>query len=834
MTKLIWLLRRSSNDGYHSPADSRIQRPVLSTLLEDLRFAARVLAKSPLLTVVVALCIAIGTGAVTTIVSVMNALILEPVSGTRDAARLIRVERKVPNENDGVSASYPLYEYLGNRTRALSGLAAWGKGTFTIGRPGTAGSTVYGNFVTPNFFSVLGVRPVVGRLFVAGEASAAIVVSEGFWRTVLGGDTTLVGREILVNGRRFTLVGVAPAAFRGTDDPIKTDVWTPLAMRQVLDPSVGSLANTSQFWLRLAGRLAPNATAEVAHRELSSLTTAFNAEGTEPAWLKKYSDLRVAAFTGLPPDATKPLGGFLAILLGAAGLVLLIASINVGAMLSARAIARRREMAVRAALGAARGRLVRQLLTEILVLFGIGAAGGMALAVLGTKALERMPIPAEITFAPALSPDARVFAFTIVIALVTGVIVGLAPARRATSVDVAAQLREGAAAGSARRTWLGNALVVGQLATSLLLLVDVGLFVRALQHAARIHPGFDANNVITAQLDAETWGYDQAQAHAFYRELHDRAERLPGVTGVTYTAILPLTLRSHVEEMRLQGQGDAKLPMRFLEIGDGFLSVLRIPLVAGRDFAATDDERAPKVAIVNEAFARRFAADQSALGRVLRFRGEPVTIVGVVRDVKLYSLAEQVGPGVFFPLAQRWDSKRAIMLRGGGDAHALATALQAIVRDLDPAAPRPTVVPLLRAMSIGIMPQRIAAAVTGTLGIVGLMLATIGLYGIIAYSTSRRAREIGIRLALGARHSDILSMVLREGMRLTIGGVVLGLVLSAAASRLVASLLFGVSPMDAVTFSGMAALLAVVALAATWIPARRAASANPMVVLRSE
>ena len=813
---------------------SPILGPVFANLLDDIRFAARVLTKSPLLTIVVALCIAIGTGAVTTIVSVMNALILEPVSGTTDAARLIRVERKVPNENDGVSASYPLYEYLGSRTRSLSGLAAWGKGTFTVGRVGVAGFTVYGNFVTPNFFSVLGVRPLVGRLFVAGETGAAIVVSEGFWRTALGEDSTLVGREILVNGRRFTLVGVVPAAFRGTDDPIKTDVWTPLATRQSLDPSVGPLANTSQFWLRLAGRLAPHATPEIAHRELSALTTAFNAEGTEPAWLEKYTDLRVAGLTGLPPDATKPLGGFLTILLGAAGLVLLIASINVGAMLSARAIARRREMAVRAALGAARGRLVRQLLTEILALFAIGAAGGMLLAVLGTKALERMPIPAEITFAPALSPDARVFAFTIVIALTTGVFVGLAPARRATSIDIAAQLRQGAAAGSARRTWLGNALVVGQLATSLLLLVGVGLFVRALQHAGRIHPGFDATNVVAAQLDAETWGYDEAKAQAFYRALRDRVQRLPGVSGVTYTAILPLTLRSHVEEMQVEGQGDAKLPMRFLEIGDGFLSVLQISLVAGRDFATTDDARAAKVAIVNEAFARRFAPGQSALGRVLRFRGEPVTIVGVVHDVKLYSLAEQVAPGVFFPLAQRWESQRAIMVRAGGDAHTLAVALQGIVRDLDPTAPRPAVTPLTRAMSIGIMPQRIAAAVTGTLGVIGLILATIGLYGIIAYSTSRRSREIGIRLALGARRADILSMVLGEGMRLTSGAVVLGLALSAAASRLVASLLFGVSPMDAVTFGSMATLLVIVALAATWIPARRAAGANPMTVLRAD
>lgn len=808
---------------------------MLATFAADLRFAIRVLRNAPLVSVVAVLCIALGSGAVTSIYSIMNALVFQSLSGAADAARLVRIERKAPHENDGTSASYPLYQYLGQRTRSLAGLAAWSKGSFTIGPSGAAGTTVYGNFVTPNFFSVLGVRPLLGRLLAADESSPAIVVSEGFWRTALGGDSAAVGHQLLVNGRLFTLIGVAPAAFRGVDDPIKTDAWTPLAARSLLDLAAHPLTSPSDLWLRLAGRLAPNATPAVAHAELSSLSTAFHVAGAEPEWLAKYTDLRVSPLTGLPPDASKPLAGFLGVLLGAAGLVLIIASINVGALLSARAIARRREMAVRAALGAATSRLVRQLLTEILLLFAAGALGGFALAVVATKVLERLPIPAEIVIAPVLTPDARVFAFTLAISLATGILVGIASARRATRVDIAEQLREGAAAASARRTWLGDALVIGQLAASLVLLVGVGLFLRALEQAARIDPGFAATDVATVALDPASWGYDEPRARTFFRDLRDRVAHLSRVTGTAYATLLPLTLRSNVDEMQVNAQSDSKVNLHYLQVDDGYFATLRIPLVMGRDIARTDDERAPSVAVVNERFARRFGgAVGRVLGRTIRYHDRQVTIVGVTRDAKLESLDEQVPPRVFFPIAQVWESKRVLLVRSNADPRALTTAIQEVVHDLDKTAPRPAVVPLDEAMSIGVMPQRIAASVTGVLGVLGLILAIVGLYGIIAYSTARRSREIGIRLALGATASDVLRMVIREGLCLTIIGTGVGLLVASAASRVVASLLFGVSSVDPIVYGLMSALLIGVALFATWLPARRAAATSPMQALRAE
>ncbi|HEX5830097.1 MAG TPA: FtsX-like permease family protein, partial [Gemmatimonadaceae bacterium] len=625
-----------------------------------------------------------------------------------------------------------------------------------------------------------------------------IVVSERFWTAHLGADSGAVGREIVVNGHRFTLIGVAPESFQGLDAPIRTDAWVPLHMQRQLTPlrrRSDALRDASISWLRLS------------------------------------------PLTGLPPDASGRLTGFLGLLLGASGLVLLIASVNVAAMLSARALARWREMAVRAALGAARGRLIRQLLTEILVLFALGAIGGMTLALVATSALERLPIPAELPIALELSPDPRVFAFALLISLLAGVVVGLAPARRAAPSDVAARLRDGSTGSSARRTLMGNALVIGQLALSLLL-VGAGLFMRALQHAGRIDPGFDSAGVATVQLNAESWGYDEARGRAFFRALRERVAAVPGVTTVSYTSVLPLVMQSSGADIQVGGTaaggGDGRLSIQLLQVDPGYFPTLRIPLLAGREITGRDDERAPKVAVVNETLARRVWPDGSALGRTFGYRGEQVTIVGIARDARYASLTEATPALAYFPLAQRWQARQALIVRSAGDPRTLAPAIQGAMRAIDAELPRPPVTSLEQAMTIGLLPQRVAALVTGVLGTVGLLLATAGLYGVIAHAVSRRTREIGIRLALGARRVDVLRMIVREGMRLTTAGVAIGLLLAAALTRLMAGYLLGVSPLDGVSFGAMSAIFVAVALLASWLPARRAAGADPTVALRAE
>lgn len=812
---------------------------MLDSVRTDLTFAFRTLRKAPLFTIVAVACIAVGSGAVATIFSGMNAMVLRPLPAAENAAQLFRVERKEPGRKDGVSASYPYFEYIRDNARTTDGVVAWSKAQLSL-RPDGAemGTSIYGNWVSGNFFSVLGVRPALGRFFVPDEdrtdgTHPVIVVSEDFWRTKLGADSGAVGNVIWVNGRRFTLVGVAPREFGGTDAPIQTDAWVPVRMRHALFPGVAPLASAEHIVMRMAARVKEGVDPLTAHQELSQLTAAFSESGAEPAWMAKYADARFSQLTGLPPDATGPLSQFLAMLLAAATLVLLIASINVASMLSARAIARRREMAVRAALGAARGRLVRQLLTEILLLFALGAAGGIAIAYAATSALERLQVPAELQFDFELSPDARVLAFAVAVSLVIGLVVGLLPALRAARSDVASRLRDGAAAATGRRTWGANTLVVGQMAFSLVLLVGAGLFVRALQRGKALDAGFDPRGVATAQLNADAWGYDEAKARGFMGELRARLEGMPGVTSVSLTHVLPLALGGSGGTVHLPDGKEEGTQVRQNMVDAGFLSTLGIPLVAGREIQETDRPGAPPVAVVNETFVKQHMP-AGALGRTFRYGDATVTIVGVARDAKYTSLNEVTPPMVYFPLAQHWRAPLFAVVRTNGDERALAPGIAEAVRSLDAALPRPVVRPMREAMSLGLFPQRVAALVTGVLGGAGLLLATVGLYGIIAYSVSRRTKEIGIRMALGARAADVLGMVLRDGMSLAAAGVVIGVLLAAAASRLITSFLYGVSPLDWITFGGMSLALGAVALFATWLPARRAAGANPVSVLRMD
>ncbi|HKG91321.1 MAG TPA: ABC transporter permease [Gemmatimonadaceae bacterium] len=821
---------------------------MLGTIASDLRFAGRMLRKSPVFTAVAVLTISLGSGAVTTIYSAMNALLFRPLPGTAEPARLVHVEPIAPDGGTS-AASHTQYRYLRDGTRTLDGLAAWGRISLAVAANGE-GASVYGNMVSANYFAVLGVRPLLGRFFLPEEdrtplTHPVVVVSEAFWRSHLGADSGAVGRTVLVNGRPYTLIGVAPSGFRGIYVPMVTDAWVPLMMQHQLRPGAGGSPADLPAPLRLFARLKAGASEAAARRELEALGTAWAAEAGRAAdYARSTLGVRVYRMTGLPDDANRALFGFAAVLFGAAALVLLIASVNVASMLSARAVARQREMAVRTALGAGRGRLVRQLLTEILLLFGMGAVGGVLLAMQATAALERLPLPSDPPVSLELSPDPRVLAFALLVSLLTGLLFGLAPALRGARTDVASLLRDGSAASGTRRRLAGNALIVGQLALSLVLLVAAGLLLRALGRGSRVDPGFDLSGVAVAPLNTESWGYDATRGREFYRALREQVAALPGVTAASYTMHLQLTMHHNGDEIQVDGAAAAHapgggdrpgvVPVWYAEVDADYFAAMRVPLLRGRDFAPTDDERAPGVAIVNETLARQLWPDGSALGRTFGFRGKRVTIIGIARDAKYHKLDEATPPFVYFPLAQLWEPKRTLLVRTSGDPRALGPAIQRAVHAIDPALPRPVVSTLREETSIVLLPQRVAAMVTGVLGGMGFLLAAVGLYGVIAYSVSRRMREIGIRVAIGARRSDVLGMVIGEGMRLAAVGVAIGVVLAAAAARLLASLLFDVSPLDAVTFSGVAVLFAAVALVASYLPARRAAAADPMAVIRAE
>ena len=385
---------------------------------------------------------------------------------------------------------------------------------------------------------------------------------------------------------------------------------------------------------------------------------------------------------------------------------------------------------------------------------------------------------------------------------------------------------------------MGDALVVGQLALSLVLLVAAGLFLRALDRGQRVEPGFDPTGVAVAAFNTGSWGYDGAKGRAFYAALREQLASAPGVTAVSYTEYLPLVLHSSGDEIRPEGagagQGTAGMPVQLSNVDADYFAVLRLPLASGRPIERTDDARAPRVAVVNETLARTLWPDGGALGRTFRFHDERVTVVGVARDAKYASLAEQTPPMVYFPLAQQWRPAQTLILRSTVSPEQLAPAIQRAVRAFDPMLPRPAVGTLAHENSIVLLPQRVAATVTGALGAVGLLMASVGLYGLIAYSVGRRTREIGIRVALGARRAQVLGMIVRQGMRLTGAGVLLGLVAAAAATRLIARFLFDLSPLDPLTFAGSSALFLSVALLASYLPARRAAASDPMVALRNE
>ena len=810
----------------------------------DLRYAGRMLRRSPAFTIVVVSVISIGTGAVTTVFSAMNAVLFRPMPGTGDGPPLVTISRRDP-DGTSLSGSYPYLEHLRARSRTLSDIAALTKASLNV-QAGDQGVPAYGEMVTGNYFTVLGARPEIGRFFLPEEGRTplthpVVVLSHAFWQRVFSGDPSVVGRAITVNGLPYTVIGVTTEEFRGVSAPIVTDAWVPVMMLNQLRPELNrKLSDPAWGGLRLFGRLAEGVTAEAAQRELSALTAALPAEGVEPAGFATFDRVQVQRLMGLNfGDDKRVVAGFLALLLGAAALVLLIASVNIASMLSARAVARRRELAVRAALGAGRARLVRQLLTEILVLFVLGAAGGIALTMLATSAIEQLSIPAEIQLALELSLDARVMLFALLVSLATGLAFGLPPALKAARKDITVRLRDGAAGSGVRRSRFSNILIVTQLAAALVLLVAAGLFIRALNRGTRADPGFDARQVATFTFFSESWGYDRARTTAFFRRLRERVEGLPGVTAAAYTMHLPLTMHNNGDNIEIDGVassgGDrARVPVWIAQVDADYFEVLRIPLRAGRAFTRADDANAPGVAIVNETFSRKYWPDGSAMGRTFTMYGQRYTIVGIARDAKYANLTDPPTPFVYFSLDQRWSARRTLIVRTTGDPAQMGPAVHAAIREIDPGLPRVPLVTLREANSIVLFPQRIAAMVTGGLGLVGLLLASVGLYGIISYSVTGRTREIGIRLALGARTTGVVGLIVRDGMRLAVVGVVVGVLVAAGVTQLIAKFLFTVSPLDAMTFGGMSLLFIGVALLSSWLPARKAASADPMVILRAE
>jgi predicted permease len=817
-------------------------------IIQDLRYAGRLLRRNPLFSLTAVLSLSIGIGANTTIFTIANALLFKTPSGVVEPGRLVDVGRSQDGQGFD-NGSYPNYLDIRARNTVFTGVSAYKIGAEPMSLGGKDGAErIFGDMVSTNYFSILGTRPHIGRLFTLEDSEQAgaapfAVLSHHFWRRRFNGDPAVVGRTIQVNGRPLTVVGVAPEGFHGTT-VLTTDIWVPITMVRELSPrrSASMLTSRESVWLVMSARLKPGVSVQQAQAELANIGRALEREFPVA---NRGKGLRVVASAPIPGNGA-PVAAFMAVLMGIVTLVLAIACANVAGVLLARASARRREIAVRLAIGAGRGRLIRQMLVESTILFLVGGVAGLALARVMTTALvsllPTLPVPIDVS----LPLDTRAIAFTLGLSLVAAVLSGLAPALSESKAEMVSALKADARGGPERQR-LRNAFVVGQVAFSIVLVVGAGLFVRALNHAADIDPGFDPHGVELAALDLSLAGYTQETGPGFARELIERVRDLPGVQTATLAAMVPLggggmglggLSVPGVEPAKGQRLFDADWNV----VTPGYFATMKMALAAGRDFTGADREGAPSVVIVNETAARRWWPNQDAVGKTLlqrEFRpGAPdaartLTVIAVARDTKYRDLGEPPRAFVYVPVEQQYVPRTTIIARST-QGQRLAADIRKLVASLNPNLPIVQSQTLEDYTALTLIPQRIAASVSGSLGIVGLLLAAIGIYGVTAYMVSSRTREIGVRVALGAQRGDVVRMVLRQGMRLALAGVAIGLTLAAGASRLIGSLLFGIGPTDPLAFGGSAVLFFLIGLIACYLPARRATAIDAMEALRYE
>jgi putative ABC transport system permease protein len=818
---------------------------VLETTWQDVRYGYRLLLRSPLFTLTAALSLAIGIGANTSIFSVASAMLLRPLPGIAEPARLVDIGR-TQNGKDFDNSSYPNYRDIRARVTTLSGVYAIKLESQPMGLGGQDGAErIYGSIVSANYFSVLGTRAIAGRLLTDADDEGApgshpvIVISYELWQRRFGGRPDAIGQTVPLNGYPFVIVGVTPPGFQGTT-VLRSDAWVPITATPLASPrrEARLLQSRPSVWLLMGGRLKPGVTVAQANAELTSIGAALEREFPDDNRGKGLVAMRSAVV----PGHIDVFAGFLGLLMAIVGLVLLIACVNLSGMMLARAAGRRREIALRLAIGASRWRLARQLLTETALLFVAGCALGLLLTrwlrALLLALLPQLPVPLGID----MPTDGRVLGFAIALSLVAAVLCGLAPALQASGADLVPALKAEGGGTIGGRLRLRSAFLVGQVALSLLLVLTAGLFMRALGHAASIQPGFDQRQVDVAMLDLSLARYTDTTGPAFARDLVNRAALRPGVRSAALVSDLPLDGgRQSYGAIRTPGlrRGNTdQVNADWNVISPGYFRTLEIALLRGRDFTDADTTGAPRVGIVNEAMARAIWGTPDALGRTIEVNDsapgtwEPVTIVGIAANAQVMALGGTVDPYLYVPLAQRYTPRVSLVVKNAGGS--AIPQVRALVHEMNPNLPIAQAMPLSDVTAVGLIPQRIAAGVAGSLGIVGLLLAAIGIYGVTSYSVARRVREIGIRVALGADGSSVLRLILRQGFVLTLAGVGIGLAAGALVSQVVRSLLLGVASLDPVTFGGGAALFLVVALAASYLPARRATKVDPMVALRAE
>jgi len=815
-------------------------------LLQDVRFGLRLLSGSPGFTAVAVLTLALGIAANTTVFSWIDSVLLRPYHGAADPDRLAVMETDDGRTTNGnIQLSYRDYLDYRQNLKSISGLTLHREDVFSL-NDSSGSQAVWGELVAGNYFDVLGVKPVLGRTFSADEDGSRLgaypvaVVSYALWHTYLHGDPKAVGRTIVVNRRALTVIGVASPEFHGTMPGLMFHIWVPLTMGKVLalvDESVFRNRADRSFYGIV--RLRPG----VSVTEASAESAGF-AHNLEKAWPKTNRGASAVIlppwrFHSAAPDLLlKPLRILMAVVL----VVLLIVCANVANLLLARSLARRRELSIRLALGAGGGRLSRQLFTETMLLAVGGALAGLLLTPWIADLLPAMVPKVGVSVAAGFQLNGRILGFTIAICVLTVLVSGAAPVLFWMRSSIFDALKEGGRSGrqGPRSHRLRGLLVTAEVALATLVLIGAGLFVRSLHNARGVYPGFDKNNVVLLRFYPAAGSGSTRDMQQFCVRLRERLSAATGVAGVTYADEAPLGSNSGpFSATQVEGftppAGVELIVNRYL-VAPGYFDLLHVPLLEGRDFTEMDNEKAARVVIVNRAFAQRYFGGGEAIGRKIRWRGKWATVVGVARDCKYYDIAEAPRPVFFAPFKQEAgaDNRYFVFLKTSGDPARVMSQLRREVAAVDAGAGAFDVMTMADWMEVTMLPQTLAAGMMTAMGLLSLALAAVGLYSVMAYSVAQRTQEIGIRMALGAQPGNVLKDIIWQGACLTIPGLAAGIFGAFVVTRLVSGMLIEVSANDPATFAGASLFLALVALAAAWLPARRATHLDPMVALRCE
>jgi len=823
--------------------------------MNDLRYAFRTLLKSPGFTAVALISLALGIGVNTTIFSVVNAVLLRPLPVT-DPDRLVEVYTTTGNPEFPQSVfSYPDYVDLRDSNEVFSGVTAYGLAVASLRHADDAPKTVVAEVVSANFFDVIGVEPALGRAFSAEEGRTegthpVVVLGHGFWTAQFGADPDIIGREVFINTTPYTVIGVAPASYTGMLPAMTPHVWLPMMMTEevsvigiqdVRESPIGDtrLTQRGSRFLFVKARLAPGVTIERAQANVSAIMA--NLEVAYPDTNEdRGAELVPTSGVRIFPMIDRVLAPVGWLLLGIVSLVLLIACANVANMLLARSSARRQEIAVRLALGASRAALVRQLLTESLLLAVCGGALGLLLAVWGTSMLSTLDAVSQMSVRFDFGVDRTVFLFAFLASLATGLAFGLVPALKASRPQLVPALKGADAVGNRRRRiGLRDVLVVSQVAVSLLLLVGAALLGRSLQAAQAIDLGFDADQTALIEMNLDMIGYDDEPADVFQRQYLERIRALPQVEAAALTQNIPLSASVSVTGIFIPGLHESDEDRVIADeavVGPGYFETMGVPLLEGRDFTERDTPDTPLVAIVNETMARSYWPGESVIGK--RFRSsmedeDDFEIIGLVGDHKVRTVGEDPRPYVHFARTQRRSTRAVVVARTAGYVAELPALLRSELQAMEPdlnSGERT----MRESVAVTLLPVTLGAQTLAGFGVLALVLSSIGLYGVIAYSVSRRVREIGIRIALGADSMGVVKLVVRRGMGLAAVGVLLGWAGAALLSSLLRGFLYGVSALDPTAFGAAGALLMGVAFLANYIPARRAARIDPLTALRAD